>query len=84
MKTYTYNITIHTEDNALTYSTNDVVDAIDTMLSMLVSDDTAPVEMVDGWTGELLMYRSVDGEHYITDEMGLMVMGFILALLMGM
>ena len=84
MKTYTYNITIHTEDNALTYSTNDVVDAIDTMLSMLVSDDTAPVEMIDGWTGELLMYRSADGEHYITDEMGLMVMGFILALLMGM
>lgn len=81
MKTYTYNITIHTEDNALTYSTNDVVDAID---AMLVSDDTAPVEMVDGWTGELLMYRSADGEHYITDEMGLMVMGFILALLMGM
>lgn len=80
MKTYTYNITIHTEDNALTYSTNDVVDAIDTML---FSDDTASVEMVDGWTGELLMYRSADGEHYITDEMGLMVMGFILALLMG-
>lgn len=84
MKTYTYNITIHTEDNALTYSTNDVIDAIDTMLSMLVSNDTAPVEMVDGWTGELLMYRSADGEHYVTNEMGLMVMGFILALLMGM
>lgn len=84
MKTYTYNVTTHTEDNALTYSTNNAVDAIDTMLSMLVSDDTAPVEMVDGWTGELLMYRSADGEHYITDEMGLMVMGFILALLMEM
>ena len=84
MKTYTYNITIHTEDNALIYSTNDVVDAIDTMLSILISDDTAPVEMVDGWTGELFMYRSADGEHYITDEMGLMVMGFILALLLGL
>lgn len=84
MKTYTYNITIHTEDNALTYSTNDVVDAIHAMLSMLVSDGTASIEMVDGWTGELLMYRSVYGEYYVTDEMGLMVMGFILALLLGL
>lgn len=84
MKTYTYNITIHTEDNALTYSTNDVVDAIDTMLSMLVSDDTAPVEMVDGWTGELLMYRSADGEHYITDDMLLMFMGYAVALMLGL
>lgn len=84
MKTYTYNITIHTEDNALTYSTNDVVDAIHTMVSMLVSDDTAPIEMVDGWTGELLMYRSTYDEYYATDEMGLMVMGFILALLLGL
>lgn len=84
MKTYTYNITIHTESNALTYSTNDVVDAIDTMLSMLLSDDTAPVEMVDGWTGELLMYRSAYGEYYFTDEMGLMAMGFILVLLLGL
>lgn len=84
MKTYTYNITIHTEDNALTYSTNDVVDAIHAMLSMLVSGGTASIEMVDGWTGELLMYRSVYGEYYVTDEMGLMVMGFILALLLGL
>lgn len=84
MKTYTYNITIHTEGNALTYSTNNVVDAIHAMLSMLVSDGTASIEMVDGWTGELLMYRSVYGEYYVTDEMGLMVMGFILALLLGL
>lgn len=84
MKTYTYNITIHTEDNALTYSTNDVVDAIHAMLSMLISDGTASIEMVDGWTGELLMCRSVYGEYYVTDEMGLMVMGFILALLLGL
>ncbi len=84
MKTYTYNITAHTEDNAITYSTNDVVNAIDTMLTMLASDDTIPVEMVDGWTGELLMYRSADGEHYITDDMMLMVMGFGLALLLGL
>lgn len=84
MKTYTYNITAHTEDNAITYSTNDVVDAIDTMLTLLASDDTIPVEMVDGWTGELLMYRSADGEHYITDDMMLMVMGFGLALLLGL
>lgn len=84
MKTYTYNITAHTEDNAITYSTNDVVDAINTMLTMLASDDTIPVEMVDGWTGELLMYRSADGEHYITDDMMLMVMGFGLALILGL
>lgn len=84
MKTYLYNIALHTENSTFTYSTNDVVDAIDTALTMLAFDDVAPVEMVDGYTGELLMYRSADGEHYITDDMLLMFMGYALALMLGL
>lgn len=84
MKTYLYNIALHTENSTFTYSTNDVMDAIDTAFTMLAFDDVAPVEMVDGYTGELLMYRSADGEHYITDDMLLMFMGYALALMLGL
>lgn len=84
MNTYLYNITTHYENSEMTYSTNDVVDAVDTALAMLVADKTTAVEMVDGYTGELLMYRTADGEHYITDDMLLMFMGYAVALMLGL
>ncbi len=84
MNTYLYNITTHYENSEMTYSTNDVVDAVDKALSMLVADETTAVEMVDGYTGELLMYRTADGEHYITDDMLLMFMGYAVALMLGL
>ena len=74
--TYSYSTVAHFNDSELTVSTNDIYLAIDSAVKFL-SDKEVAVDLVNGFTGELLMYRDVDGDYYFTDEMRLMFAGFL-------
>ena len=74
--TYSYSTVAHFNNSELTVSTNDIYLAIDSAVKFL-SDKEVAVDLVNGFTGELLMYRDVDGDYYFTDEMRLMFAGFL-------
>lgn len=76
---YSYYVTAHFDNSELTKATNDIYDAIGTAVTILTNDENIAVEITDGYTGELLMYRETDGEYYFTDEMRLMFAGYLRA-----
>ena len=71
---YNYSVTITGEDERFTYDTNDVRKAIETTFEC--ADESAEVCICNGYTGEVLFHNG--DEPYCTDEMGLMMLGFLM------
>ena len=71
---YNYSVTITSEDERFTYDTNDVRKAIETTFE--VASESAEVCICNGYTGEVLFHNG--DEPYCTDEMGLMMLGFLM------
>ena len=74
MRNFNYSVIITAEDNRFTYETNDVREAIRTAFEC--ADDSSEVCICIGRTGEVLFHNGE--EPYCTDEMGLMMLGFLM------
>ena len=74
MRNFNYSVIITTEDNRFTYESNDVREAIRATFER--ADENPEVCICNGYTGEVLFHN---GEaRYCTDEMGLMMLGFLM------
>ena len=70
-----YNV-IATYDNAeITVKTNDLEVAINELMARY--DDDIPVDLIDGYTGEVLVSTNTE-EPYATDEWNLILLGWLL------
>lgn len=74
MRNFNYSAIITTEDNRFTYESNDVREAI--RATFECADDSSEVCICNGYTGEVLFHNGE--EPYCTDEMGLMMLGFLM------
>lgn len=74
MRNFNYSVIITTEDNRFTYESNDVREAI--RATFECADDSSEVCICNGYTGEVLFHNG--DEPYCTDEMGLMMLGFLM------
>ena len=74
MRNFNYSVIITTEDNRFTYESNDVREAI--RATFECADDSSEVCICNGHTGEVLFHNG--DEPYCTDEMGLMMLGFLM------
>ena len=74
MRNFNYSVIITTEDNRFTYESNDVREAI--RATFECADDSSEVCICNGYTGEVLFHNGE--EPYCTDEMGLMMLGFLM------
>lgn len=74
MRNFNYSVIITTEDNRFTYESNDVREAI--RATFECADDSSEVCIFNGYTGEVLFHNGE--EPYCTDEMGLMMLGFLM------
>lgn len=74
MRNFNYSVIITTEDNRFTYESNDVREAIDAAFKC--ADDSSEVCICNDYTGEVLFHNGE--EPYCTDEMGLMMLGFLM------
>ena len=74
MRNFNYSVIITTEGNRFTYESNDVREAI--RAAFECADDSSEVCICNGYTGEILFHNGE--EPYCTDEMGLMMLGFLM------
>ena len=74
MRNFNYSVIITTEENRFTYESNDVREAI--RASFECADESSEVCICNGYTGEVLFHNGE--EPYCTDEMGLMMLGFLM------
>jgi hypothetical protein len=74
IRNFNYSVIITTEDNRFTYESNDVREAI--RASFECADESSEVCICNGYTGEVLFHNGE--EPYCTDEMGLMMLGFLM------
>lgn len=74
MRNFNYSVIITTEDNRFTYESNDVREAI--RATFECADDSSEVCICNGYTGEVLFHNGE--EPYCTDEMGLIMLGFLM------
>lgn len=74
MRNFNYSVIITTEDNRFTYESNDVREAI--RATFECADENPEVCICNGYTGEVLFHNG--DEPYCTDEMGLMMLGFLM------
>ena len=74
MRNFNYSVIITTEDNRFTYEFNDVREAI--RATFECADENPEVCICNGYTGEVLFHNG--DEPYCTDEMGLMMLGFLM------
>ena len=74
MKNFNYSVIITTEDNRFTYETNDVREAIRAVFEC--GEDDAHICLCNGYTGEVLYHNGE--EPWCTDEMSLMMLGFLM------
>ncbi len=75
MKQFNYSVIITNEDNRFTFETNDVREAIRAVFE--VAEENEQVCICNGYTGEVLFH---DGEEpWCTDEMALMMLGYLCA-----
>ena len=78
MMNYTYNVNAHFEKAETTLRTNDVNVAIQEFFDYIT--DGVHCDIVNGFTGEVLAIAcSPEGEDFATDEMALMVLGYLCA-----
>ena len=74
MRNFNYSVIITTEDNRFTYESNDVREAI--RVTFECADENSEVCICNGYTGEVLFHNGE--EPYCTDEMSLMILGFLM------
>lgn len=80
MITMTYNVIANYENAKVTVETNDVNVAIADFMEKL--EQGVAVDLVDGFTGEVLAYTNQpnrDEPSYYTAEMSLMILGWLMA-----
>ena len=75
MKTYAYYITATYADCEIEVKTNSADTAICALMEH--AENGAPVDVIDGFTGEVLATANHD-EPYITEEWSLMILGWML------
>ena len=76
MKNFCYNVNTYTDNEELTYRTNDIKHALDDFFESAC--EGVHVDIVNGCTGEVLaIANSPDGDSYTTDEMALMMTGYL-------
>ena len=73
---YNYNVFAVYDNNRYTLETNDVNAAISALLSS--AEDGASVHLVNGFTGEILACANA-GDDFCTEEMSLMIIGYLCA-----
>ena len=78
---YAYTIIAEYEDAVITVETNDVEVAI---LSLAEHINAVSTTVVDGFTGEVLAYRSIEFDPYFEPAFGLACLGYIAKEVMGM
>ncbi len=82
MMNYTYNVNAHFEKAETTLRTNDVRVAIQEFFDYV--SDGVWCDIVNGFTGEVLAIAgSPEGEDFATDEMALMMLGYMCAEVWG-
>ena len=75
---FQYNVTTHAFDEELTYRTNNPRRAIADFLDG--AREGLHMNIVDGYTGEVLVIANhPEGEKHCTDEMSLMILGYLMA-----
>ena len=78
MKNFSYNVNAYFEKAETTLRTNDVNVAIREFMDYI--EDGVTCDIVNGFTGEVLaIANNPDNENYCTDEMALMMLGFLCA-----
>lgn len=77
---YAYTITAEYEDAVITVETNDVEVAI---LSLVEHANAVSTTVVDGFTGEVLAYFSIEFDPYFEDAFGLACLGYIAKEMIG-
>lgn len=75
MKTYAYYITATYNDCEIEVKTNSADTAICALMEH--AENGAPVDVIDGFTGEVLATANHD-EPYITEEWSMMILGWML------
>lgn len=70
---YAYTITAEYEDAVITVETNDVEVAI---LSLMEHANAVSTTVVDGFTGEVLAYFSIEIDPYFEPAFGLAYLGY--------
>lgn len=78
--TYTYKIIAEYEDAAICVETNDVEVAI---LSLAEHANAISTTVVDGFTGEVLSYFSIELDPYFEPAFGLACLGYIAKEMIG-
>ena len=78
MKNFSYNVNAYFEKAETTLRTNDVNVAIREFMEYV--EDGVTCDIVNGFTGEVLaIANNPDNDNYCTDEMALMMLGFLCA-----
>ena len=73
---FNYEVTTYAEDNEVVLRTNSIGDALAAIFQC--AEDGLHANIVNGYTGEVLaIVNHPDGEDFATDEMALMMAGFI-------
>lgn len=76
MKNFCYNVNTYGENEELTYRTNDIHHALDDFFESV--NEGVHADIVNGYTGEVLaIVNNPEGENYATDEMALMMAGYL-------
>ena len=74
MTQFNYSVIITNETNRFTFETNDVREAIRAVFD--IAEDNEQVCICNGYTGEVLFHNGE--EPWLTDEMGLMMLGYLM------
>ena len=76
IKMFNYEVTTYAEDNEVVLRTNSIGDALAAIFQC--AEDGLHANIINGYTGEVLaIVNHPDGEDFATDEMALMMAGFI-------
>ena len=76
MKNFCYNVNTYAENEELTFRTNDIRHALDDFFES--ANEGVHVDIVNGFTGEVLAIANhPEGESHVTDEMALMMTGYL-------
>ena len=74
--TYRYNVNAYFDNAETTLKTNDIKTALDEFFECV--EEGVHCDIMDGFTGEILVSANTD-EPWITDEMSLMMLGYLCA-----
>lgn len=76
MKNFCYNVNTYADNEELTFRTNDIHHALDDFFES--ANEGVHADIVNGCTGEVLaIANNPEGESYTTEEMALMMVGYL-------